>query len=75
MPTTEVDYPHAGTKAEAILQHIRENPGTSRNAIISTLSLNPSVVRRYVQVLIDRKLIEDVPDDQGFHHYTEVKVK
>lgn len=70
MPTAEVRYPRTGTKAEAILEYIRENPGTSHNAIISGLDLNPSVVKRYVQVLLSRKLVTDEPDDSGFHHYT-----
>lgn len=72
METAVAEYPQADTKAELILGFIREHPGTSRNAIITGLKMNPSVVRRYVQVLIDRKLIEDDPTPEGWHRYKGV---
>jgi DNA-binding IclR family transcriptional regulator len=60
MPTeVDVVYPQINTRAAQILEYVKANPGTSRNGIISGLSLNPSVVRRYVQVLVERGLIRD----------------
>lgn len=63
-------YPRAGTNAETILEHIRGNPGVSRNAIISTLDLNPSVVKKTIKALIGHGLVEDDPDERGFHRYS-----
>lgn len=63
-------YPQPKTKAHDILAFIRENPGATRNAIITGLGFNPSIVRRYVQVLIEHRLVEDSPNGQGWHCYT-----
>lgn len=63
-------YPQADTKAEVILGHIRDNPGVTRNAIITGLKLNPAVVRKCITALLDHELIEDAPDDRGHHHYS-----
>ncbi len=71
MSTTGVTYPLADTHAERILEYIRANPETSRNGIISALELNPSIVRRYVQVLLDRELIVDEQTEEGHHRYSK----
>lgn len=70
MTTPTIQYPQAGTNAETILEHIRANPGISRNAIISTLELNPSVVKKTIKSLIDHGLVDDDPDDRGYHRYS-----
>jgi DNA-binding IclR family transcriptional regulator len=67
---TVIVYPQAGTNAARILDHVRENPGVSRNAIISTLDLNPSVVKKTIKSLIDHELVVDDPDDRGYHRYS-----
>lgn len=63
-------YPQADTKAEVILDHIRANPGITRNAIITQLKLNPAVVRKCIQALTEHGLIEDSPDERNHHHYS-----
>jgi DNA-binding IclR family transcriptional regulator len=68
MPT--LTYPQTGTNADTILEHIRGNPGVSRNGIISTLGLNPSVVKKTIANLIDHDLVVDDPDERGFHRYS-----
>ena len=70
MTTAALEYPQAGTKAERVLEFIRDNPTTSRNAIISKLELNPSVVRKAVSALLEHEVIVDEPDERGFHRYT-----
>lgn len=70
MPTAIVKYPQEGTKAEEVLDFIMMNPGTSRNAIINRLGLNPSVVRKAVSALLDHGVIEDTPNEAGHHRYT-----
>jgi DNA-binding IclR family transcriptional regulator len=70
MSTTTIEYPQAGTKAQRVLQFIRDNPKTSRNAIISQLDLNPSVVRKAVSALIDHGVIVDEPTEAGHHQYS-----
>lgn len=72
MSTTELEYPQADTRASQILDYIKINPGTSRNGIISGLGLNPSVVRRYVQVLVERGLVRDTLED-GKHSIEAVE--
>lgn len=67
--TPTLTYPRAGTNAERILDHVRENPGVSRNSIISTLELNPSVVKKTIKALMDHGLVSDDPDERGFHRY------
>jgi DNA-binding MarR family transcriptional regulator len=67
---TTLTYPQTGTNAELILKHIRGNPGVSRNAIISTLELNPSVVKKTIKALMDHELVTDNPDERGFHRYS-----
>ena len=67
---TTLTYPRAGTNAALILEHIRENPEVSRNAVISTLELNPSVVKKTIRALMDHDLVVDNPDDRGFHRYS-----
>ena len=42
----------------------------SRNAVISTLDLNPSVVKKTIRALMDHDLVVDNPDDRGFHRYS-----
>lgn len=74
MGIMETIYPLPDTKSEAILEYIRENPGVTRNSIIAGLGFNPSIVRRYVQVLIEHKLVEDTPNDRGWHCYTATTV-
>ncbi len=69
MPT---EYPHPQTKAYEILGFIQKHPGATRNAIITGLGFNPSIVRRYVQVLIEHHLVEDKPNGQGWHCYTAI---
>ena len=66
----QITYPQADTKAEVILDHIRGNPGVTRNAIITGLRLNPAVVRKCITALLDHELIEDAPDERGHHHYS-----
>lgn len=75
MPTTTDTYPIADTHAARILEFIQSNPGTTRNAIISGLDLNPSIVRRYAQALLERGLIVDTPNDSGYHSYTAKEAK
>lgn len=70
MPTTAVEYPQVGTKAARILEFIRDNPGTSRNAIINQLGFNPSVVRKAVSALLEHGVIEDSPTEQHYHQYS-----
>jgi DNA-binding MarR family transcriptional regulator len=72
---TVMTYPQAGTNAEAILEHIRGNPGVSRNAIITALELNPSVVKKTIKALMDHDLVTDSPDERGFHRYTAARVE
>ena len=67
---TTLTYPRTGTNAQRILEHIRGNPGVSRNAVISTLDLNPSVVKKTIRALMDHDLVVDNPDDRGFHRYS-----
>ena len=63
-------YPHAGTNAETILTHIRANPGSSRNSIITALDLNPSLVKKTIKTLMEHGLVQDKPDARGYHSYT-----
>lgn len=72
MTTPALVYPQTGTKAEKVLHFIRDNPGTSRNAIINRLELNPAMVRKAVQALLDHGAIMDQPNERGHHRYTEV---
>ncbi len=58
-----------GSRAQQILDHIANNPGTTKNAIITALDINPSVARKYTQLLIRRGLVVDEPDENGYHHY------
>ena len=34
------------------------------------MSLNPSIVRKCLAVLMDRGLLKDAPDEQNHHHYS-----
>lgn len=63
-------YPRPGSNAERILDHIQENDGVTTNAIIRTLAMNPSVVRKCLASLIDRGFIVDKPDEAKNHHYS-----
>jgi len=63
-------YPRPGTHAEKILTFVSDNPGASTNRVISKLSLNPSVARKCLAILVERGLLVDSRDDNGFHHYT-----
>lgn len=63
-------YPRPGSHAETILNFVVANPGTTTNGVISGLSMNPSVVRKCLTVLLERGRIEDRPDDKQHHHYT-----
>lgn len=70
METTTRVYPLPGTKASRILAFIRDNPGASRNKIISGLEFNPAVVRKAVGALMDHGLIDDEPTALGHHRYS-----
>jgi DNA-binding MarR family transcriptional regulator len=63
-------YPEAGTNAATVLEFIRDNPGTSRNSIITALELNSSVVKKVVASLIKHGLVKDAPDERGYHRYS-----
>lgn len=63
-------YPHPGTRAALVYDHIAQNPGVTKNGIISGLSFNPSVVKKCVENLLNKGRIADRKDDQGHHHYT-----
>jgi hypothetical protein len=47
----------------------------SRNAIITALELNPSVVKKTIKALMDHDLVTDSPDERGFHRYTAARVE
>jgi DNA-binding IclR family transcriptional regulator len=70
MVETLVKYPAEGTKAAQVLVYIQANPGTSRNGIINGLDLNPNVVKKAVQSLLEHGRIADNPDDRGYHRYS-----
>jgi DNA-binding MarR family transcriptional regulator len=67
---TEIKYPRPGTHAERVLNYILANEGTTKNAIIEALGLNPSVVRDITRTLLAKNLIEDKPDAEERHHFT-----
>lgn len=73
MPTL-TNYPKSGTHAERILDFISKNEGTTKNAIITGLDLNPGIVRKCIIALMAAELLVDTPDGNGHHHYT-AKVK
>lgn len=66
---TKVIYPEPGTRAAQVLHYIAENEGTTKNKIITALRMNPSVVKKCVQALMENERIVDEPDDQRHHHY------
>jgi hypothetical protein len=70
MIETLVEYPAVGTKAAQVLGFIQGNPGISRNGIINGLSLNPNVVKKAVQSLLEHERIVDHPDERGYHRYS-----
>lgn len=63
-------YPRPGTRAALVYDFIAENPGTTKNGVISGLDFNPSVVKKCIDNLVDKGRIVDKPDAQGYHHYT-----
>jgi DNA-binding IclR family transcriptional regulator len=63
-------YPQPDTHAARILDYIKQNEGTTKNAIIEALGLNPSVVRDVMRTMVQRNLVTDKPDSEGRHHFT-----
>ena len=70
MTTPTLTYPQAGTNAQLILDYSRGHPETSRNAVMTTLELNPSIVKKTIKALMDHGLVVDDPDDRGYHRYS-----
>ncbi len=67
-------YPRPGSNAERILHFIISNEGTTTNKIITSLKMNPSVVRKCLAGLVATGKIEDRPDSDKNHHYHPKKV-
>jgi DNA-binding MarR family transcriptional regulator len=65
-----VTYPRPGSNAERVLEYIQNHDGTTKNQIIGALKMNPSVVRGAVQMLVQKGLVTDRPDENRHHHYS-----
>lgn len=70
MPTATATYPQPGSNAERVLNHLLVNPGLSTNALITTLGMNPTVVRKCLRGLESHEKIRDRPDGNGNHRWS-----
>jgi len=58
-------YPIPGTTPARMLAHIKNNPGTSKNAVRQALNLNPGVAKVSLQKLIAKGLVREERDERG----------
>jgi hypothetical protein len=61
------NYPIPGTRAEAALLHIRQNPGCSKRSVAAASSPNLADNARYIEKLQRHGLIRIETDNRGYH--------